>query len=174
MHVHKTDIEGVFIFEPTVYQDARGYFYESFRKDVYASSGIQESFVQDSVSYSHHNVLRGLHVSAQGKLVSVLKGTIFDVAVDVRPGSPTFRKHVCVELSDQNHRQLYIPPGLGHGFYVLSSQALVCYKVSSYYDPRTEHTVLWNDQTLCIPWPAETPTLSKRDAIASPLNYQEG
>lgn len=167
MNVEQTRLAGVVIIEPKVFGDARGFFMESYAQQRYAQVGITERFVQDNVSRSARNVLRGLHLQnprGQGKLVHVLQGAVFDVAVDVRVGSPTFGRWVGVELSGENHRQLYIPPGFAHGFAVLSETALFAYKCTDYYSPADELGVRWNDSAVGIDWPVSDPTVSDKDA----------
>ncbi|MEP6729696.1 MAG: dTDP-4-dehydrorhamnose 3,5-epimerase [bacterium] len=172
MIVEQTELPGVLILEPRVFGDSRGFFFENWRCDGYSSLGINDAFVQDNVSRSSRGVLRGLHVQhpgEQGKLVSVLHGDVFDVAVDVRRGSPWFGQSIGVRLSDVNHRQVYIPPGFAHGFQVLSESALFLYKCTAYYQADTETSILWNDPSLAIRWPLPEPTLSEKDRLAVPL-----
>jgi dTDP-4-dehydrorhamnose 3,5-epimerase len=172
LNVIKTDIPGVLIIEPRVFGDDRGFFYESWQQDRYRAAGLPQKFVQDNVSQSRHGVLRGLHLqnpNAQGKLVYVLRGRVFDVAVDVRVGSPTFGKWTSVELSADNKRQFYIPPGLAHGFCVTSEDALFSYKCTDNYRPEAEVTIAWDDPTLAIAWPLANPTLSAKDLTGVPL-----
>jgi dTDP-4-dehydrorhamnose 3,5-epimerase len=172
MNVIKTAIPLVLIIEPTVIGDERGFFCETFRADRYTAHGITGPFVQDNLSRSGYGVLRGLHLQnpgAQGKLVTVLKGHVRDVAVDVRRGSPTFGKHVAVELNDKNRRQLWVPRGFAHGFVVLSETADFFYKCDAPYSPADEVVVGWNDPALGIDWGVETPSLSVRDAASRPL-----
>lgn len=157
MKVSKTPIEGVLLLEPKVFHDERGFFYESFQQRAFSKqTGVQEPFVQDNHSHSAQGVLRGLHYQikqAQGKIVRVLQGRIFDVVVDLRPYSPTFGKWESFELSGENRLQLWIPPGLAHGFLTLSATADLLYKTTDYYAPTYERTLLWNDATLNISWP---------------------
>lgn len=167
MKITQTKIPDVLIIEPDVFGDARGYFYETFSDNRYREAGLKLSFVQDNVSFSAKGVLRGLHFQnphQQGKLVQVLSGEVFDVAVDIRVGSPNFGQWVGETLSAGNHRQLYIPPGLAHGFCVLSDTALFSYKCTDYYSPATESGVIWNDPDIGIAWPANNPLVSKKDA----------
>jgi dTDP-4-dehydrorhamnose 3,5-epimerase len=167
MNIISCDIPGVAVIEPKIFPDTRGYFFESYRESSYASAGIGPRFVQDNVSRSHRGVLRGLHIqepNGQGKLVQVLTGVIFDVALDVRRGSPWFGKHVSVELSQDNKRQFYIPPGFAHGFCVLSEDVLVQYKCTAYYSQKDEFSVLWNDPDLGIAWPISNPVVSPKDS----------
>jgi dTDP-4-dehydrorhamnose 3,5-epimerase len=163
----------VLVLEPRVFTDARGVFWESFRADAYEAMGIDVAFVQDNVSISRRGVLRGLHFQephGQAKLVQAIRGEVFDVAVDVRIGSPTFGQAVWSTLSESNRRQLFLPPGLAHGFVVLSEDAVVAYKCSDYYAPAHEHSVRWNDPALGIPWPVDTPILSSKDEAAPLLS----
>lgn len=156
MNFIKTNIEGVLIVEPKVHADARGYFFESYNQSVFEKAGIRAQFVQDNQSLSSYAVIRGLHFQrgefAQAKLVRVLHGKVLDVAVDIRPESPTFGEHVAVELSSENYRQLYIPRGFAHGFSVLSEQAIFAYKCDQFYNKESEGTILYNDSTLNIDW----------------------
>lgn len=173
MRVIETELPGVLIVEPVVHADGRGYFLESYSYRRYAEHGMDAVFVQDNHSRSTRGVLRGLHYQAppgQVKLVRVVQGEIWDVAVDIRPGSPTFGRWVAVTLSAQNHRQLYVPVGYAHGFCVVSDVADVLYKVSSYYAPELERGIAWNDPDLAIPWPVEEPILSDRDRRHPRLN----
>lgn len=167
MEVRRTSLPEVLLIEPQVFGDARGFFKETYQRERYSESGISVEFVQDNYSRSCQGTLRGLHYQLehpQGKLVQVIRGEIQDVAVDLRRSSPTFGQHVTVELSESNHRQLYIPPGFAHGFYVLSEVAEFCYKCSDYYHPEHEHTLLWNDPALGIDWKIEgEPILSEKD-----------
>jgi dTDP-4-dehydrorhamnose 3,5-epimerase len=156
-----------------VFTDARGTFFESFRADALASMGVAATFVQDNVSISRRGVLRGLHFQhprAQAKLIQVLAGEIFDVAVDVRVGSPTFGRAAWATLSASNHRQMFVPYGFAHGFLVTSEEAIVTYKCSDYYAPEHEHAVRWSDPALAIPWPERSPILSPKDETAPPLS----
>jgi dTDP-4-dehydrorhamnose 3,5-epimerase len=172
MRVTQASISEVLIIQPDVFADARGAFAETFRADRYAALGLPERFVQDNVSHNGSRVLRGLHLqhpNGQGKLVHALHGEIFDVAVDVRVGSPTFGRAVSAELSAANHRQVYIPPGFAHGFVVLSDSAVVAYKCTSYYAPDCEQAIQWNDPRFALEWPIESPIVSPRDAKAPRL-----
>jgi dTDP-4-dehydrorhamnose 3,5-epimerase len=169
MNVIATEIPEVLIIEPKVLGDQRGFFMETFRADRYAQHGIAAPFVQDNLSRSARGVLRGLHLQnpkAQAKLVSVLRGAVRDVAVDVRRGSPTFGRHVAVELSEDNRRQFFVPRGFAHGFAVLSETADVFYKCDEIYSPADEITVRWNDPAIGIAWGVDAPALSARDAAA--------
>ncbi|MGH8501270.1 MAG: dTDP-4-dehydrorhamnose 3,5-epimerase [Gammaproteobacteria bacterium] len=172
MNVIETPLPGVLIVEPKVAGDERGFFMESFQTRRYADAGIVGSFVQDNVSFSRYGVLRGLHFQhphAQGKLVYVLQGEVFDVAVDIRQGSPAFGKWFGAALSADNKRQMWVPAGFAHGFCVTSEAALFAYKCTDYYQPDAENTVAWNDPGIAIDWPLERPELSARDARALPL-----
>jgi len=176
LEVKRTGIPDVLILEPRLFGDARGFFMESFnQREFDAAVGAPVAFVQDNHSRSARGVLRGLHfqrgANAQGKLVRVAAGAVFDVAVDIRPGSATFGRWVGVELSADNHRQLWIPPGLAHGFLVLSDRADFLYKTTAYYDPAAEGAVRWDDPDLAIAWPdvGGPPSLSAKDAAAGGL-----
>jgi len=175
MNVLPTELPGVLLVEPKVHGDARGFFFEAYHQRRYADAGIPGPFVQDNVSRSTRGILRGLHYQhprGQGKLVWVLAGSVFDVAVDVRRGSPTFGKWVGVELSDQNRRQLWIPAGFAHGFCVTSESADFAYKCTDFYAPEHEQTILWNDPRIGIRWPLEQPRLSAKDAAGKRLGEQ--
>ena len=176
MKITTTAIEGVLILEPKVFGDERGFFFESFNQRAFNEAvGQAVDFVQDNHSRSAKGVLRGLHFQraphAQGKLVRVTQGSVFDVAVDIRPDIATFGRWVGVELSAHNHRQLWIPPGLAHGFLVTSDSADFLYKTTDYYRPESEGSVRWDDPDLAIAWPLEglTPALSAKDAAAPRL-----
>lgn len=167
MKIIETRLPGVLIVEPKVFGDARGYFMESFQAERYAAAGIAGPFVQDNLSFSRRGILRGLHLQnprPQGKLVQVLQGEVFDVAVDVRVGSPTFGQWEGVILSAENARQYYVPPGFAHGFVVTSETALFAYKCTDYYMPQSEISLLWNDSDIGIEWPVTEPQLSVKDA----------
>ena len=169
MEVIKSDIEGVVIIEPRIFEDSRGYFFESFSEREFVEKVCNTHFVQDNESKSSYGVVRGLHFQlpphAQSKLVRVAKGRILDVAVDIRRSSPTFGKYVAVELSSENHRQVFIPQGFAHGYSVLSEEAVVEYKCDNYYAPESEGAVAWNDADLAIDWqiPADKIILSAKD-----------
>ena len=179
MNLVTTSLPDVLIFEPKVFGDARGFFFESFNQKVFEElTGLQHSFVQDNHSRSSRGVLRGLHYQlqqAQGKLVRVVRGAVFDVAVDIRRSSPSFGQWVGVELSENNHRQLWVPPGFAHGFVVLSESADFLYKTTDYYAPQHERCIAWNDPSLAIAWPdlGEAPRLSAKDALGLPLGQAE-
>jgi len=166
MKVLETEIPGVVIIEPKVFGDNRGFFLETWNEARYVEAGIEGPFVQDNLSYSVKGVLRGLHFqdpNPQGKLVYVLQGEVFDVAVDIRAGSPTFGKWVSVMLSSENKRQFYISPGLAHGFCVTSETALFTYKCTDLYNPAAEKGIIWNDPDIGIRWPIDEPVLSEKD-----------
>lgn len=168
MKIVETDLAGVVVVEPKVFGDARGFFYETWQKERYEDAGIKGTFVQDNVSFSRKGVLRGLHYQqphSQGKLVSVLQGEVFDVAVDIRAGAPQFGKWTGVILSGENHRQLWIPEGFAHGFCVLSDTAYFSYKCTDVYTPACEGGILWNDPDIGIKWPMEEVVLSDKDQI---------
>lgn len=177
INVIRTRIDEVLIFEPKVFGDTRGFFFESYHTDRYAAYGITGPFVQDNMSRSVRGVLRGLHLQnprSQGKLVTVLRGTVLDVAVDVRLGSPTFGQHVAAELSEDNRCQMWIPRGFAHGFLVLSESADFFYKCDEFYSPSDEITLRWDDPAFAIRWGIEKPSLSKRDAAAPSLAEAKG
>lgn len=170
MNIQETRIKDVLIFTPSVFNDDRGYFLESFRKKLFAERGIDLDFVQDNISKSKKNTLRGLHYQvgdfAQGKLCQVVYGRVLDVAVDIRFGSPTFGKYVATELSEDNHDQLWIPPGFAHGFSVLSDTAIFHYKCTNYYDKSSERAILFSDKDLNIDWNITAPLVSPKDLEA--------
>lgn len=175
MNFIKTDIPDVIIFEPKVFGDERGFFLESFNQQTFEeATGLKREFVQDNHSRSSKGVLRGLHYQlppmAQGKLVRVVQGEVFDVAVDIRKSSPTFGQWVGVILSAENKRQLWVPEGFAHGFLTLSETAEFLYKTTNYYSPKDESGILWSDSAIGIQWPQITqPLLSEKDKKASPL-----
>jgi dTDP-4-dehydrorhamnose 3,5-epimerase len=164
-------IPDVVLIEPRIHGDERGYFLEVYKESAYASLRVR--FVQENQSFSRRRVLRGIHFQrdpkAQGKLVRVTSGEILDIAVDLRAGSPTFAHHVTAVLSEENHRLLYIPPGFGHAFYVQSDTATVIYLTTEEYDPTLDAGILWSDPDLRIPWPDQTPIVSKKDAALPSL-----
>ena len=185
MEVIKTKIPGVVIIEPRLFPDARGYFFESFSKREFEEKVGKIEFVQDNESKSSYGVLRGLHFQkppyAQSKLVRVVKGAVLDVAVDIRKGSPTFGQHVAVELTEDNHRQFFIPRGFAHGFAVLTDEVIFQYKCDNFYAPASEGAIAWDDPDLGIDWrvPAEKVILSEKDKkhprlkeIDFPFNYE--
>lgn len=166
VRVTSIDIPGVLLFEPAVISDHRGWFFEAYHEQRYRDAGVTEHFVQDNCSRSTRNTIRGLHFQepqAQGKLVMALEGTVYDVVVDIRKGSPTFGKWYGVALSDKNFHQIYVPPGCAHGFCVTSETATFLYKCTAYYSPKDERGILWSDPTLGIPWPVSEPILSPKD-----------
>ncbi len=166
MKIIETELPGVLILEPKVFGDQRGFFMETFHQNRYQKAGLPPHFVQDNHSRSRKGVLRGLHyqlVQPQGKLVSVVRGSVFDVAVDIRRGSPSFGRWVSVVLDDCEHRQFYIPPGYAHGFCVLSEEADFVYKCTDYYHPQSERGIAWNDSEIGIQWPDLEVTLSDKD-----------
>jgi dTDP-4-dehydrorhamnose 3,5-epimerase len=171
MRVSPTAIPDVLVIEPAVFADERGFFLESYQDRKYAAAGIAGPFVQDNHSRSRRGVLRGLHYQIgcpQGKLVSVVAGEIFDVAVDLRRSSPTFGRWVGLQLSAADHRQVWVPPGFAHGFYAVSEAAAVTYKVTDYYSPQAERTLFWADPDVAVAWPlpaGEQPILSAKDAL---------
>lgn len=168
MNVIKTKLPGVLIIEPPIFGDTRGFFQETWQSKKYEEIGIRETFVQDNLSFSTRGVLRGLHYqqpNTQGKLVSVIQGEVFDVAVDIRVGSATFGQWIGVYLSGENHRQLWVPPGFAHGFCVLSDFTYFTYKCTDIYTPSAEGGVLWNDPDIGIEWPLKDVLLSDKDQI---------
>lgn len=168
-----THIPDVILIEPSVFGDERGFFMETFHSRRYEEAGIPARFVQDNLSYSQRGVLRGLHFqnpNPQGKLVQVLQGSVFDVAVDIRRGSATFGKWVGYELSSENHRQMWIPEGFAHGFCVTSETAIFAYKCTAHYHSESESSIIWNDPDIGIKWPVENPHLSNKDATAPQLS----
>lgn len=172
MNVITTPLDGVVVIEPKVFGDKRGYFLETYHAEKYAEAGIALPFVQDNHSYSRKGTLRGLHAQyrhPQGKLVRALEGEVFDVAVDIRPNSPTLGQWFGVTLSGENFRQLYIPPGFAHGFCVLSETVHFEYKCTDIYDPECELTVQWNEPTIAIDWPIDSPLLSPKDEVGKTL-----
>ena len=174
MKIEQLAVADALLISPQVHGDSRGFFYESWRQDQYAELGIGPAFVQDNHSRSGRGVLRGLHYQLscpQGKLVRVLVGEIYDVIVDMRQSSPTFKQWVGVTLSAQNHQMLWVPPGFAHGFQVVSAAAEIVYKCTAYYLPEDEHSLLWSDPELAINWPiTEAPGLSTKDRQGKPLN----
>jgi dTDP-4-dehydrorhamnose 3,5-epimerase len=171
MNISTTKIEGLIIIEPRIFPDDRGYFYESYSEKKYREAGIDATFVQDNQSFSQKGALRGLHGQAnpfaQGKLVRVIQGSVLDVAVDIRKNSPTFGQYVTIELSGENHKQFWVPPGFLHGFVTLEDDTIFTYKVTNYYDKASEIGVLWNDPTLNIDWQTDLSNvlLSPKDTV---------
>ncbi len=173
MKVLTTPLSGVLIIEPGVFGDNRGFFMETYQKRRYEEAGITEELVQDNLSFSVKGTLRGLHFQCpndQAKLVQVVDGEIFDVAVDIRRGSPTFGQWTGITLSSENKKQFFIPGGFAHGFCVLSETATFLYKCSNYYSPESEGGVLWNDPDLAIDWPVKDPILSEKDGLYTRLS----
>lgn len=179
MEVIKTDIDGVVIIEPRIFRDERGYFFESFSQRDFQEKVCNTVFVQDNESKSSYGVLRGLHFQkppyAQSKLVRVIKGAVLDVAVDIRKGSPTFGQHVAVELTEDNHRQFFIPRGFAHGFSVLTDEVIFQYKCDNFYAPQSEGALAWDDPNLGIDWriPTDKVLLSEKDRHHSRLRDAE-
>lgn len=173
MQITKTPLEGLLIIEPKVWKDNRGYFYESYNAKMFADAGINETFVQDNQSFSQKGALRGLHAQdmpfEQGKLVRVLQGAVLDVAIDIRKESPTYGQHFDIELSAENHKQLWVPAGFLHGFLTLEDETIFTYKVTNYYDKNSEIGVMWNDPDLNIQWSKYMPEseflLSDKDLL---------
>ena len=168
MDIKETNLPGVLILEPKVFTDDRGYFLETWNSTRYEQAGIPGPFVQDNISFSKQGILRGLHFQypqSQGKLIQVLSGEVLDVIVDIRVGSPTYSQWVAEVLSESNHRQMYVPPGFAHGYCVTSETALFSYKCTDFYNPATEHGIIWNDPDIGIEWPIEQPVLSPKDAV---------
>ena len=175
MPFHSTNIEGLLIFEPKVFEDSRGYFFESYNESIFQQQGINIKWVQDNQSSSTYGVIRGLHYQlnphAQTKLIRVLHGTILDVAVDIRKGSPTYGKSFSIELSGNNNKQLFIPKGFAHGFSVLSEKAVVMYKCDAFYNKESEGGIIYNDPSLNIDWkiPADKAIISEKDNLLPAL-----
>ena len=170
MDVSTTNIEGLLVIQPKVFGDERGYFFESFRDDVLNNHGVSSKFVQDNQSKSNKGILRGLHFQkaphAQGKLVRVVKGSVLDIALDIRTNSPTYGHHFSIELNEVNKTIFYIPPGFAHGFLTLEDNTLFSYKCTNYYNLKSEGSVLWNSESLNIDWGIENPILSEKDKTA--------
>lgn len=177
MQITTTSIPDLLIVQPKVFEDARGYFYESYSKSLFEIHGINEDFVQDNQSLSQAGVLRGLHFqnppNAQGKLVRVVKGAILDVAVDIRKNSPTYGKHFLIELNEKNKTMLWIPAGFAHGFLTLEDDTIFSYKCTNYYNKASEGCIMWNDKDLGINWNVENPTLSEKDKTGTPFQEFE-
>ncbi len=173
MDIYEPKIKDLIVISPDFFKDDRGYFFECFNKSKYSEIGINLSFVQDNESYSRRNVIRGLHFQcnpyAQGKLIRVIKGAILDVAVDIRKASPTFESYFSIELDDINRKQLWIPPGFAHGYAVLSSEVIITYKCTGYYNPSYEITIIWNDPDIGIEWGVNNPIISEKDKKAKKL-----
>jgi dTDP-4-dehydrorhamnose 3,5-epimerase len=167
VNVIQSELKGLVILQPKVFGDARGFFLETWNRRRYREAGLDVEFVQDNLSVSGRGILRGLHCqnpTPQGKLVSVLQGEVFDVAVDLRQRSPTFGKWHGTRLSGENKRQFFIPAGFAHGFLVLSETAMFCYKCTDFYSPKDEMTIRWDDPDIAIDWPLKEPLLSEKDA----------
>ena len=173
MVIEKTFIEGLLIIKPKVFEDPRGYFFESFSKKALEEAGIKEEFVQDNQSLSQKGVLRGLHLQkpphAQGKLVRVIKGSVLDVVVDIRKGSATYGKYFSIELSGQNKTMFWVPAGFAHGFLTLEDNTIFHYKCTNYYNKDSEASVLWNDKDINVNWNVSNPLLSEKDVTGTPL-----
>lgn len=177
MNFIPTGLTGVLVVEPDVFRDERGFFLETFSRSKYARGGIDCEFLQDNHSRSQRYTIRGLHAQRQhpqGKLVRVLSGAILDVVVDIRRDSPTYLKWISVELSAENFRQIYVPPGYAHGICITSDVADIEYKCTDYYDPNDELRIAWNDPAIGIRWPIENPILSDKDRQAPNLEEQQG
>jgi dTDP-4-dehydrorhamnose 3,5-epimerase len=170
MLIKEIPIKDLLIIEPKVFKDERGYFFESFKKNIFDENGIKLNFVQDNISKSTKGTIRGLHYqvgkNVQGKLCQVILGRVIDVAVDIRFSSPTFGKHFATELSEENHKQLWIPPGFAHGFSVLSDEAIFSYKCTAYYSKEDERSIIYNDLDLNINWMIQSPVVSDKDLSA--------
>ena len=170
MKINKTELKGVLIIEPDVFPDERGFFFESYSLKKYSDNGFDFKFVQDNISKSVKGTIRGLHYQvgdfAQGKLCQVIVGKVYDVAVDIRSGSPTFGKYFGVELSGENHLQYWLPPGFAHGFSVLSDEAIFMYKCTNYYSKKDERAILYNDADIGVDWKVDTPIISPKDLQA--------
>lgn len=171
MEITETEIKGLFIIQPKVFADQRGYFFESYNAEVFKSKGINATFLQDNQSLSNKGVLRGLHFQAppyeQGKLVRVITGAVLDVAVDIRKNSPTYGQHVAIELTEENKTMFYIPPGFAHGFATLRDSTIFSYKCTNVYNKASEGCVLWNDVSLGINWLLQNPVLSEKDQVGT-------
>ncbi|MFI5205221.1 MAG: dTDP-4-dehydrorhamnose 3,5-epimerase [Flavobacteriales bacterium] len=178
MEIIQTGIRDLLVLKPRVFGDDRGYFFESFNRKLFLDkTGLDIDFVQDNQSESGINVLRGLHLQApphaQGKLVRVVRGSVLDVAVDIRKGSPTYGKHFKAELNEENHLMMWIPPGFAHGFSVLRDRSVFMYKCSGYYNKESERTIQWNDPALGIEWMVENPVVSEKDRHGIPFKIFE-
>ena len=176
MIVENTSLDGVKIITPTVFEDERGYFFESYKAPIFENNDLPISFVQDNEVKSTKGVLRGLHYQfnrPQGKLVRVISGSILDVAVDIRKGSPTFGQSEIVHLTAENNKMLYIPEGFAHGYLVTSSESIVVYKCTDIYDPNDQYGIIWNDETIGVDWMYDSPILSEKDLMLPALNDQQ-
>lgn len=169
MKVLNTPIQGLQVIQPTVFEDHRGHFFESYNKQAFLNNGIDAEFVQDNQSLSQAGVLRGLHFQCppyeQGKLVRVIKGSVYDVAVDIRKNSPTYGKYFGLELNEKNKTMLWIPPGFAHGFLTLENDTIFAYKCTNVYNKASEDCILWNDNDIAIPWNIDNPQLSEKDIL---------
>jgi dTDP-4-dehydrorhamnose 3,5-epimerase len=170
MEILHTEIEGLLIIQPVVFEDERGYFYESYNASKLEAQGFKQNFIQDNVSKSQKDVLRGLHFQnpphTQGKLVKVIKGAVLDVAVDLRRDSKTYGKHLTIELTEENKTQFYVPAGFAHGFLTLRDNTIFSYKCTQFYNKDSEESILWNDEDLNIDWGIKNPTISDKDRKA--------
>ena len=176
MIVENTSLDGVKIITPTVFEDERGYFFESYKAPIFKNNDLPINFVQDNEVKSTKGVLRGLHYQfnrPQGKLVRVISGSILDVAVDIRKGSPTFGQSEIVHLTAENNKMLYIPEGFAHGYLVTSSESIVVYKCTDIYDPNDQYGIIWNDETIGVDWTYDSPILSEKDLMLPALNDQQ-
>ena len=176
MIVKNTLLDGVKIITPTVFEDERGYFFESYKAPIFKNNNLPINFVQDNEVKSTKGVLRGLHYQfnrPQGKLVRVISGSILDVAVDIRKGSPTFGQSEIVHLTAENNKMLYIPEGFAHGYLVTSSESIVVYKCTDIYDPNDQYGIIWNDETIGLDWTYDSPILSEKDLMLPALNDQQ-
>jgi dTDP-4-dehydrorhamnose 3,5-epimerase len=173
MIIEKTFIEGLLVLKPKVFEDPRGYFFESYNQKVLEEIGLKENFVQDNQSLSQKGVLRGLHMQApphaQGKLVRVIKGAVLDVVVDVRKKSPTYGKYFSIELNEQNKTMFWVPAGFAHGFLTLQDNTIFHYKCTEYYNKESEACIFWNDKDINVNWNVENPTLSAKDVTGTPF-----
>lgn len=171
MQVIPTEIPDLYIIQPKVFEDERGYFFESYNKKILSEAGLHLNFVQDNQSLSQKGVLRGLHLQnppyAQGKLVNVIKGAVLDVAVDIRKGSPTYGKHIAIELNEDNKTMFWIPEGFAHGFLTLQDNTIFTYKCTNTYNKSSEQSIIWNDKDLNINWGINDPVLSEKDKTAA-------
>ncbi len=177
MTIAETELKGLYIIEPKVFEDPRGYFFESYNLKEFQEKGLDLKFVQDNQSKSQKGVLRGLHFQnppfAQGKLIQVIKGSVLDVSVDIRKDSPTYGKHFSMVLSEQNKKMLYISEGFAHGFLTLDDETIFSYKCTNFYNPAAESSILWNDENLNIDWGINDPIISEKDKNAEPFGVFE-
>ncbi len=175
MELKSTHLQDLLVVQPSVFEDLRGYFFESYNSEKFASYGLNLNFVQDNQSLSQKNVLRGLHFQnppfEQGKLVRVIKGKVLDVAVDIRKNSKSYGKYFSIELSEKNRTMVWIPPGFAHGFLTLADETIFFYKCTNFYDKRSEQTIQWDDPELNIPWNAKNPVVSEKDKLGIKFNY---